>query len=624
MPSRPGSIGAEMPPPTTDDAIALYGTDEQVEPPILLRAGGIQAELDNGNLRHIRVGGAEAIRAVSFIIRDRHWGTYSPSIIGLSVDQREDGFSVHYAAEVRDGDQSFRFRATIEGQPDRVVFSAEGDTSSGFDTCRTGFVVLHPLEGVAGEQVTVEHVDGTTAERRFPHLIDPVQPMSDLRALTHTVGPGVRVTCRMEGDTFEMEDQRNWCDASFKTYVRPLSLPWPYRIEPAEALRQAVTLTFAGEVRPWAASTETVLSIGEAIGPAPKLGLGLDPGELEATQRLLPQLAILDPAILVCHFDPRRGHDKAALEAMASIASALGAELWLEAVVAEVDGFEAEIAALGAMVEALGSPFPSVLLTPAADLKSTTPGQPWPPAPPPDAFYRVARAAFPHMRVGGGMASSFTELNRKRPPLDDLDFVGFTTMSLVHAADDTSVIQGLEALPAIARSARAIAGALPIVVGPSAIGLRLNPYGAAPLPNPGNKRLPMALNDPRHRGQLGAAWALAYYARLAAAGVDTVVIGSPTGPFGMLHTAQPWPTPGFDREGTPYPICATLQALSRLSGKILRRVTVSNSALVEAVAAEGRSGCDVILANLTASEQRVRLGDRVEVLTPFAVRTFAW
>ena len=35
---------------------------------------------------------------------------------------------------------------------------------------------------------------------------------------------------RVLGDAFEMEDQRNWADASFKTYVRPLSKPRPYVI----------------------------------------------------------------------------------------------------------------------------------------------------------------------------------------------------------------------------------------------------------------------------------------------------------------------------------------------------------------------------------------------------------
>ena len=38
----------------------------------------------------------------------------------------------------------------------------------------------------------------------------------------------------MEGDTWETEDHRNWTDASFKTYSRPLSLPYPYAIAKGE------------------------------------------------------------------------------------------------------------------------------------------------------------------------------------------------------------------------------------------------------------------------------------------------------------------------------------------------------------------------------------------------------
>ena len=61
--------------------------------------------------------------------------------------------------------------------------------------------------------------------------------------LTHTVVAGVTAECRMEGDTFEMEDQRNWSDASYKTYVRPLALPWPYRIPAGEPVRQEIVLS---------------------------------------------------------------------------------------------------------------------------------------------------------------------------------------------------------------------------------------------------------------------------------------------------------------------------------------------------------------------------------------------
>ena len=52
------------------------------------------------------------------------------------------------------------------------------------------------------------------------------------------------------------------------------------------------------------------------------------------------------------------------------------------------------------------------------------------------------------------MFSYFTELNRKRPPLDDIDLVTFTTCGLVHAGDDRTATETLEALPYIAKSAR--------------------------------------------------------------------------------------------------------------------------------------------------------------------------
>ena len=591
-----------------DEAVALYGTTEPVAPPVILRAGPLTAEFEAGNLRHIRVGGVEIIRAISFIVRDRHWSTYTPSIDGLTIEQGADGFVVRYKADTRDDTQSLRYRATITGRADAVTFEAEGEAVTDFDTCRTGFVVLHPASA-AGIPVEIEQVDGRRVPSRFPDLIDPLQPMLDLRALTHEAAPGLRVTCRMEGDAFEMEDQRNWCDASYKTYVRPLALPWPYRLARGETLRQSVSLAIDGTLSGTAAASDAVeVSIGPRTGgTAPALGLGLDPAEHDATRRVLPQLETVRPQILVCHFDPRRGHDRAVLDAAVSVAAALGAEPWLEAIVVSVHGFEDEIAALSGMVRAMGSPFRAVHLSPAADLQSTPPGQPWPKAPPAAAFHSAARQNFPDVRLGGGMISTFTELNRKRPPLADLDFVSFTTMALVHAADDVSVIEGLEALPAMARSAKTIAQHVPVVVGPSAIGLRHNPYGAHPVPDLNNTRRAMGWNDPRQRGLLGAARAVGYYAHLAEAGVEAVVFGGTTGPFGVVHTAQDWPTPGYDREGALYPIFHVLRRFARWRGAALRAVEVSEPSVIQGVAIENAEGIDLVLANLTAVPRTIRL-----------------
>src|SRR5215210_957137 len=88
-----------------------------------------------------------------------------------------------------------------------------------------------------------------------------------------------RVTCRMEGDVFEMEDQRNWTDASYKTYVRPLALPWPYTLCAGESIAQRVSLSVTGgsgaALSP--PSATILLSLRGSGGAAPPLGIGLDP-----------------------------------------------------------------------------------------------------------------------------------------------------------------------------------------------------------------------------------------------------------------------------------------------------------------------------------------------------------
>ncbi len=116
---------------------------------------------------------------------------------------------------------------------------------------------------------------------------------------------------------------------------------------------------------------------------------------------------------------------------------------------------------------------------------------------------------------------------------------------------------------------------------------------------------------------------MGYYARLAAAGVEAVVIGGTTGPFGVVHTPQSWPTPGYDREGVTYPIFEALRGLAELQGGALRRVIISAPERVEGLAVERDGTIRLVLANLTAQPQAVQVGGRNEQLAPYgvAVRT---
>jgi D-apionolactonase len=595
-------------------AIALCGTEQPDVPGRVLTAGPLSVEFDNGQLRYLKVNGVEVLRAIGFLIRDKDWGTATPAISNLNIDQRGDGFSVSFHAVIRVGDQQLSYDATIEGtKVGDLEFKGTATPKTDFLTARTGFVVLHPLKGVAGFPVDIEHVDGKRVKGKFPDLVNPIQPVLDIRALTHEVLPGLKATVRMEGDTFEMEDHRNWTDASFKTYVRPLSRPWPYTLKAGEAVTQSIKVTLGGaasgggktgggkgiEVRLGAVSRD-------ALQP---VGLGMPAEEIEHAIAQLDLVKLAAPRFLVCHIDPRKKHGLKELYGYRVLGEATGADVALEVVVESVDQFDQELARLADMVRQSGIRLSSIAVVPAGDLKSVLPGGPRPPAPQLEDLYAATRKAFPGIRLGGGMFSFFTELNRKHPPAQLLDFVVNTTCPIVHAADDRSVMETLEALPYQVATARSFIGKTAHAIGPSGIGCRDNPHGATWTPNPDNRRVCLTKLEPRQRGLFAAAWTLGYLATLARTGAKAIAFGAPTGPLGIIYRKANHKQPWYDQLGGPavFPAFHVISGVTRGAGQKLVDAKSSDPAKVCTLAYKGKKGTTLWLANLTAENQTVSL-----------------
>ena len=61
-------------------AIKLTGTDVVEPKRRILEAGPITAMFDNGAIRYIRYKGVEVLRGIAYLLRDKDWGTYTPSI----------------------------------------------------------------------------------------------------------------------------------------------------------------------------------------------------------------------------------------------------------------------------------------------------------------------------------------------------------------------------------------------------------------------------------------------------------------------------------------------------------------------------------------------------------------
>jgi len=519
------------------DAIALYGTEAPVAVGERLAVGPLSFTLEQGGLRHIRVGAVEIIRGVGFLVRDRDWGTLAPDLELVERTVSSDRIGLHLRAVYRNAGALLTVDLRIDARPEALAVRALGRATGDFETNRAGFTVLHPA-ACAGCPVRITHPGGAAKDTAFPTLIEPWQPFMDIAAMAHRAN-GLEVVCAFDGDTFETEDQRQWGDASFKTYNRPLAKPWPYLLRDGAALEQSVTLLW----RPVEAARPASPAAEDESGLVrfPQTAILVSAGDARRLVDAPQDIRDVAPQRLLCTLDETRGDIEGQCAAFGALQRRLpDLALDLEAVCAFDIAPLPALRALRGEMDAAGFRPASVLVCPSVDRQSTPPGSAWPACPPLEEVHAASAEVFPDMPRGGGMVTFFPELNRKRPPLTTLDFVSHGLCPIVHAADDLSVMESLEAVPHITRSARALIGDRAYRLGPGTIAMRHNPYGARTIPNPGRDRICMTDDDPRHGAAFGAAYAIGLACALAPAAIAVwtpAELYGPRGLTGPLRTA---------------------------------------------------------------------------------------
>jgi len=596
-----------------DRFIALFGTAQPPPERIEVKAGPVSATFEAGALRWIRLGDVEVLRGIAFLVRDRNWDTPSPLLSDLKVDQSDRGFRVTFKALCRTNDGELPWSAEIVGEADGTLrFVGTASPAKDFVTNRTGFVILHPLERVVGCPVEVTHVDGSRRRARFPEFVDPEQCFFHVQALSHEVEPGVWATCTMEGDAWEMEDHRNWLDASFKTYVRPMALPYPYTITGGSSVTQTVTLGFSGAMPRISRSMDNApvsIALGSAASRMPAIGLRAPlqwMGEALETTDLAREAS---PQLLNGRFDPRAGHGVGELKQLGTLAKTIGAALTLELVVPCRRDLSSELTEFAVQLRDSGVRPESIAVAIAEDRIRLEPG-----APPPSLallgeVHRSARAALPGMTIGGGSFGFFTELNRNWPPIGLIDYVAHVVCSTVHASDDRAMMENIDSFQHVTKTIRAFAGTLPYRLIASGIGLDIGPYGP-PAPNPDNTRRTMVRMDPRHRGLFGAAWTLASIAEAARGGLQAISPAALAGEFGIVHRRLSYEQPWFDSRGRAavYPVYHVVSGLAHAAGRPCIDAVSSDRTRIAALGyREASGGTNLWLANLRETPQQVLL-----------------
>ena len=532
------------------------------------QSGRWTLELRGDEFADIAFAGRPVLRSVRAVIRDRNWDT--ARLVVDHVRESDATLMLHVRSEGLGS--SFRGVVRVVARPSDLDVSADLESVDGFATNRSGLIVLHPPR-LAGESQTVTHSTGATEATRCPSEISPHQPVRDIAGLSWAHG-GLEVSLAFEGDVFEMEDQRNWSDASYKTYSRPLDLPFPYDIAAGERVRQTVRVRVRelAATLPPAAPDLIALEVG---GPLPEIGLGAAtspdpaPDGPSGAAALLVELDLRTPNWRAALSRAERSgvpldvrviaSPGAPFDELAGALAALGGSQVLRIGVFEADLHVTDAAVLGALRDALE-----------------------------DARLRVPIIA--------GSRAHFTELNREWAIIPrDVDGIGFSTTPLFHSTGTEQLVESVAVQRTIALQAVELADGLPVHVGPLALRARFNDVATTPQPMPSRNDLGdgygaafTGADDPRQSAPELAAWTIASAAALAVPGVASIAFFEEWGPRGLRSSA-----------GEPFPVAAAFAALRELDGPNARLLWGSSpDGLAWAVGARSGSGDVVLVANL--------------------------
>ncbi|MCW3493260.1 hypothetical protein [Microbacterium sp. SSM24] len=501
-------------------------------------SGPWSLELRDDELADLRFDGRVVLRSIRSVVRDRDWGT-APLAVDRVVES--DATLTLHVRSIGLG-SSFRGVVRAEARPGRLVVFTDLESDAAFATNRTGLVVLHP-PSVAGSRLRVTHPDGASEATAFPAAISPHQPVRGIAGLEWE-HDGLAVSAAFDGDVFEMEDQRNWTDASFKTYSRPLSLPFPYTVAARGRVRQAVTLRASRTSREREADAALATISLSPGGTFPAIGLGAATGPDPA-----PEVPAVGGSVLV-ELDLASPNWRAALARAGAAGLPLDVRLLLDA--ERPEALDDAVAALAPVRPARVGVFHQIgEARHVSDAAAVT------------ALRGALARAGIDVPVVGGSRAHFTELNRERHRLpDDLDGVAVTLTPLFHALGTEQLVESIAMQRLVAAQTVGFAGALPVHIGPISLRPRYNDVAAEPQPGPVRDDLAdgygaefTGSDDPRQSAPELAAWTVASAAALAVPGVASVTWFEEWGARGIRSS-----------DGEPYPVAHAIEALSRLAG----------------------------------------------------------
>jgi len=519
-----------------------YGRNTPPPEQVMLKSSNLDLVYQAGDLRYIRFRGIELIRRIYVAIRDQNWNTIPGEIIGLEIQAGQDHFSIAFKVQHQSGNLDYSWQACIIGEADgKISYAMDGTANTSFRFCRIGFCILHPIRECAGQPYQAETPSGLITGT-LPVLIEPQRMQGKYEAplfpacssFTVNLENKAAIHTSFEGDLFEVEDQRNWTDGSFKTYCTPLSLGYPRDAAAGQRIHQKVSLwleheghTQAGE--PAAIEEAIRLSSGDAAPHnLPEIGFGLPSQLVTASPEEIELLSRLKPAHLKLevHFKDPAWVSKL-VSAIYNVGQ-LGARLELALFL--INDAENQLDELKARLA--GVPVARFIIFREKDAHLRTTSFQW---------LGIARDhlrdAFPGVLIIGGTNGNFAELNRDRPFLTVTFGISYPINSQVHSSDEASLVEALQGQADTVTTALEISAGFPVCI--SSVTMK-PPFNQAAIeeelpPLPGE--LPTSV-DPRQMSLFCASWTLGSIRSLTSSGAASATYYETLGWRGLIETAS--------------------------------------------------------------------------------------
>lgn len=510
--------------------------------------GGISFTVKHGRVLDLCFGGKQVIKEIYFALRDLNWKTIPYSIQNIEVIENEIEKKIEFEAEHKQGEINFVWKGYIRIlKTNQIYFSFNGQALSEFEKNRIGFCVLYPSE-FAGKKCMVEHTCGPVEESIFPEFIAPFQPFKDIKKITCITDRRDReVEVTFEGDIFEMEDQRNWTDNSFKVYCTPLEKEFPVKVKKGQAFYQSISVLCRGDIEGSTAREESEIirpeqdmyvlenMISQGVifrerlsGRQEQLFADLNLGHFRYELHFPADMKQWENAVIQIE----RMNAKVLLTAFFTADWKSEAELVKKCVMKNRDLY------CGIVVHEENKNVISKEIL--KEIKALLKGCDVP--------------------VGSGTDAFFTQLNRERIPKEFLDFVVYSNNPQVHAFDDASILDTVEGQRSNIKSCRKLYPDTPVWITPITLKMRWNPDAVKRSGTCGRQDQ----IDSRQCGKFTAVWYLKVMAMMLEEKAEGVTWFENVGELGIMGRGDIKRDDKFpDSEANVYPIYHVMKFLKK-------------------------------------------------------------